>query len=186
MPTDASQAGFEQLRSSALDLAWSLWAELGVSSWHRRHTDWSVELEPLIIFTALVAQHDPRLLREAVDWCVKNDRFISLVQLRNIVIAQRLPFEGEIARFGGNCCSAHRTEVARCHRGVSLPTVAEWEVSGSRSRTSFAHAIAPPRALRYKCAGRDNSSDVGPTDCVVSQTYSRPRCLHKASCRIGA
>ena len=39
----------------ALDLAWSLWAELGVDGAARRH-DWqAIDLEPLIIFTARLA-----------------------------------------------------------------------------------------------------------------------------------
>lgn len=53
------------LAESALDLAWSLWAELGVSSWTRRHQDWSIEVEPLMAYTAVIAPHDPRLAREA-------------------------------------------------------------------------------------------------------------------------
>jgi hypothetical protein len=90
----------DDLREAARDLAWSLWAELGVSTWQRAHEDWAVELEPLIAYTAFLAPDDARLLRESVDWCVRHERFISLHQLRHVVTKQRWPFEGEVARFG--------------------------------------------------------------------------------------
>lgn len=88
------------LRDAVRDLSWSLWGELGVSTWQRAHDGWAVELEPLIAFTAFVAPDDRRLLRESVDWCVRHERFISLHQLRHVVTSQRWPFEGDIARFG--------------------------------------------------------------------------------------
>jgi hypothetical protein len=90
----------DELRDRARDLAWSLWAELGVSTWQRAHEDWVVELEPLIAYTAVLAPHDPRLLRETVDWCVRYERFVSLHQLRHVVARQRWPFDGEVARYG--------------------------------------------------------------------------------------
>lgn len=100
MATEA-RAAVERLRESALDLAWSLWAECGVSTWSTRsHADWAIELEPLLVLTALLAPHDPRLLRETVDWCTKNERLLSLTQLRHVVTSERWPFKGEIAAFG--------------------------------------------------------------------------------------
>jgi hypothetical protein len=73
------------LADSLVGLAWSLWGELGVSTWTRAHQDWMVELEPLIVFTATVGEHDARLRREAVDWCVQNSAFLSISQLRHVV-----------------------------------------------------------------------------------------------------
>lgn len=84
------------LAESALDLAWSLWAELGVSSWTRRHQDWSIEVEPLMAYTAVIAPHDPRLAREAVDWCTTYEEFVSIHQFRHVVTAARWPFQGEV------------------------------------------------------------------------------------------
>lgn len=92
----------------ALDLTWSLWAELGVSSWERSHADWSVELEPLIAFTAFVVEHDRRLLRETVDWCVENADLVSMHQLRHVVSAQGWPSRGEIGRFGATVSERSR------------------------------------------------------------------------------
>lgn len=70
---------------SCARLAWSLWGELGVSTWDRRHQGWCIELEPLIAFTALLGERERRLRREAVDWCVANPAFVSLSQFRNVV-----------------------------------------------------------------------------------------------------
>lgn len=52
----------------ALDLAWSLWAELGVDGMRRRH-DWqAIDLEPLSIFTAYFGNTDSRLRAKSMDW----------------------------------------------------------------------------------------------------------------------
>ena len=68
----------------ALDLAWSLWAELGVDGAARRH-DWqAIDLEPLIIFTARIGASDSRLRASTIDWCIANARFASALRLRNL------------------------------------------------------------------------------------------------------
>lgn len=90
----------EHLREMALDLAWSLWGELGVSAWSRSHGAWSVEVEPLIAFTAQIAEVDRRLLRESIVWCADRSELVSLNQLRHVVTQQGWPFEGPIASYG--------------------------------------------------------------------------------------
>lgn len=90
----------DELTERAVALAWSLWAELGVSSWWRAHEEWAVELEPLVAFTAILREHDPRLFGEAVDWCVANDRFVSLKQYRHVVNDAQWPYVGPIGDFG--------------------------------------------------------------------------------------
>lgn len=68
----------------ALELAWSLWAELGVDGLVRRH-DWqAIDLEPLIIFTAHLGEADNRLRASTIDWCITNARFVSAFRLRNL------------------------------------------------------------------------------------------------------
>ncbi len=68
----------------ALDLAWSLWAELGVDGVVRRH-DWqAIDLEPLIIFTSRLGDRDHRLRASTIDWCITNSRFASAFRLRNL------------------------------------------------------------------------------------------------------
>ena len=73
------------LREPMLSLAWSLWAELGVPGWVRRHQDWAIDPEPLILFTALLGESDPRLRDECIAWCVRNSRYVSIARLRNLL-----------------------------------------------------------------------------------------------------
>src|ERR1700674_1719291 len=68
----------------AVELAWSLWAELGVDGVVRRH-DWqAIDLEPLIIFAAHLGDADNRLRASTIDWCITNARFVSAFRLRNL------------------------------------------------------------------------------------------------------
>lgn len=69
----------------ALEMAWSLWAELGASGWVRRHTWQAIDVEPLILFTAWLGDTDVRLRDEALRWCVANARLTSAVRLRNLL-----------------------------------------------------------------------------------------------------
>lgn len=80
-PTESS----ESLHERALALAWSLWAEMGVPSWVRRHQDWAIDPEPLILFTTLIGESDPRLRDECIRWCARNSRYISVARLRNLL-----------------------------------------------------------------------------------------------------
>lgn len=76
-------------RASADDhlvgLAWSLWAELGVSGWSRQHSDFAVDPEALVVLTAWLQDLDPRLRDEATDWCVRYGQYISGARLRNVL-----------------------------------------------------------------------------------------------------
>jgi hypothetical protein len=73
----------EEIDGLALDLAWSLWGELGVDC--RRRDDWqAIDLEPLIIFTAAIGNLDSRLRANSMDWCIANARFASAFRLRNL------------------------------------------------------------------------------------------------------
>jgi hypothetical protein len=80
--------------------------QLGVSTWSGTHEGWAIELEPLIVCTAMVAEDDKRLLRSSIDWCVSNHGFLSLRQVRHIVRAHRWPLNGPIGRFGSTVSKA--------------------------------------------------------------------------------
>ncbi|HEY7281099.1 MAG TPA: hypothetical protein VID47_05830 [Actinomycetota bacterium] len=82
----------DRLQEGALELAWSLWAELGVSGWRRRHVSHAIDPEPLILFTAFLGDTDPRLRDEATDWCIGYGRYVSAVRLRNL-LSKALPEE---------------------------------------------------------------------------------------------
>ncbi len=70
------------------ELAWSLWTELGVSGNIQNHHDCLIDLEMLIVLTALIADADPRLRDEALDWCCKHHHFVSISRLKAILKTQ--------------------------------------------------------------------------------------------------
>jgi hypothetical protein len=89
----------QEVDALALDLAWSLWAELGVDGAVRRH-DWqAIDLEPLIIFTAHLGSADSRLRASAIDWCIANARFASAFRLKNLAQAARPETRTAFGRF---------------------------------------------------------------------------------------
>jgi len=77
-----SSAAIEQ---TLAELAWSLWTELGVSGVFRHHSDWNVDLEPLIILTAALADVDPRLRDESTDWCIRYARLVAAARLKTLL-----------------------------------------------------------------------------------------------------
>lgn len=82
-----------------LDLARSLWAELGADGAVRRH-DWqAIDLEPLIIFTAQLGSADSRLCASTIDWCVSNARFASAFRLRNLAEQASAPAQVAFGRY---------------------------------------------------------------------------------------
>jgi hypothetical protein len=68
-----------------LNLAWSLWTELGVAGTKRSHQHVLILIEELILFTSVLARTDPRLRDESLDWCSKFNRFISISRLKSIL-----------------------------------------------------------------------------------------------------
>jgi hypothetical protein len=89
----------QEIDALALDLAWSLWAELGVDGAVRRH-DWqAIDLEPLIIFTAYLGGADNRLRASAIDWCIANARFASAFRLKNLADQARPETRTAFGRF---------------------------------------------------------------------------------------
>lgn len=79
----ASSSG--RLSDLAVSTAWSLWTELGLSGWERRHDSEAVDVEPLILFTAWLGRFDHRLLDETLDWCISNARFVSATRLNGLL-----------------------------------------------------------------------------------------------------
>jgi len=83
----------------AVELAWSLWAELGLDGVLRRH-DWqAIDLEPLIIFTAHMGDADNRLRASTIDWCITNARFVSAFRLRNLAEHASAPTRASFGRY---------------------------------------------------------------------------------------
>lgn len=75
----------ERIDQRLFELAWSLWTELGINGTKRLHSNCMVALEELIILTAVIAQQDPRLRDEALDWCTRYHHFVSISRLKSLV-----------------------------------------------------------------------------------------------------
>ena len=75
----------QQIDQYLVDLAWSLWTELGVAGIMRRHQHCLIDLEELILLTAMLVEVDPRLRDEALDWCTSNHHFVSISRLRTLI-----------------------------------------------------------------------------------------------------
>lgn len=116
MPISRSPKPATTFRKQALALTWGAWTQLGVSGLTTTHSDWAVDPEPLVLFTAWLGDSDPRLRDEATDWCVRNWRYLSRTRLRNLLRGQsdevRLAF-GEFAATVGK------------HTGVVWPNATE-------------------------------------------------------------
>jgi hypothetical protein len=67
-----------------LDLAWSLWTELGVAGVKQMHQEYLVAPEELILLTAVMGEIDPRLREEALDWCSRYHQYISVSRLKTL------------------------------------------------------------------------------------------------------
>jgi hypothetical protein len=68
-----------------LSLAWSLWAELGVSSVARNHRGFAVDPEALLLFTAPLGKLDPRLRDEAMDCTLNLAPYFWIGRLKNLL-----------------------------------------------------------------------------------------------------
>jgi hypothetical protein len=79
------QPSEDEVLGHALDLAWSLWSELGVSGWNRRHQGRAIDLEPLILHTSWLGRYDRRLWGESIDWCITNSSLVSSVRLKKLL-----------------------------------------------------------------------------------------------------
>ena len=71
----------KKIDESLARLAWSLWTEIGVAGLERKHRTFSVAPEELIILTSVLAEFDPRLRDESLDWCTRYHCFISPIRL---------------------------------------------------------------------------------------------------------
>lgn len=79
-------AAVRSLREHILDTLWSHWHELGVAATvPRRHSDDAIDPEPLIAFTAVHSDLDPRLRDESIDWVLRYGSLVSRARLKNVL-----------------------------------------------------------------------------------------------------
>lgn len=85
MEENTYEVSLKKLEDGLINLGWSLWTELGVAGTIRRHEKCLISLEELIILTAVIADSDPRLRDEALDWCSRNYHLVSISRLKTLV-----------------------------------------------------------------------------------------------------
>lgn len=74
----------DKVHAELTGFAWDQWAQLGVFAPTYRHDRWAADPEALLLFTLEIGRSDPRLLDEALDWLMTNERSISVQRLRNL------------------------------------------------------------------------------------------------------
>jgi len=100
----------EEVAAFARDLLRSMWAELGVVDAPRRH-DWqAIDLEPLIVLTAMVA--DSRLRERTLSWCEVNSRYVSLPRLNR--------FASMLGQAAAQSCKTYAAALKKSSRRVRL------------------------------------------------------------------
>ncbi len=160
MPTSRQRPG-PTFDKQAIGLAAGAWAELGVSGWQSTHSDWAIDPEPLILFTAWLGDRDPRLRDEATDWCIRNWRHISRGRLKNLLGDDR-----------GSDTWREFAGTLTAHSGVTWPDSGEPRAYKVTGRSTLAPLTRPSTAwLRLRAMfGLGARSEI--LRCFLSQ--SRP------------
>ena len=110
-----------ELRDHVLDTLWSLWHELGVSSAvPRRHSDDCIDPEPLIAFTAVHGDLDPRLRQESLEWVLRYGVYVSKARLKNVLADQGLLGDASFAEYAATL-KAHGAGPWPVAQGQALP-----------------------------------------------------------------
>lgn len=74
----------QKTRHILLEFLWDQWTQLGVAGSSVYTDNRIVDPEALLLFTAEIGRYDPRLFDEVIDWCMRNERWLSLQRLKNM------------------------------------------------------------------------------------------------------
>ena len=132
----------KQLDQHLLNLAWSLWTEVGVAGVVRKSQNVLILMEELVLFTSILSEIDPRLRDEALDWCAQYYRFISVSRLKSLAG----DFE-EVVKKAFSKFAATLNEIAHIDWPVFVPTT-PWKVR--LSRKSILRPFASPALLNLR------------------------------------
>jgi len=123
----------ERLDQQLVDLAWSLWTELGVAGVYRSHQQFMIFPEELILLTARLQRNDPRLVEEALDWCSRYHHFISVSRLKTLAKSW-----GKVTIDAFSMFSATLNRVSRAHWPVLAHAVPlKYQPSGKSKAPRF-------------------------------------------------
>lgn len=74
----------QRTRNNLIELLWRQWTQLGVAGTAEHYDHLIIDPEALLLFTMEFGRYDPRLFDEVVDWCMQNERWLSLQRLKNL------------------------------------------------------------------------------------------------------
>jgi len=179
----------DMVTDNAIALAWSLWAEMGVSGWQRNHASHAIDPERLILFTAFLGDTDPRLRDESTDWCIAYGRYVSAARLRNLLATQtpevRATFAGMAAtvnahsnlRWPGAAQTRPYTRTQRSaiadFTGPSLVVLRLRALFGVGARAEVLRAFLADPAARFSAA--DVAPDAGYTKRNIAEAMDALR-----------
>src|SRR5437016_5472085 len=112
-----------------IDAAWSQWTELGVRGVKRQHQKFLIVPEELLVLTSIVAELDPRLFDEALDWCSRYHHFVSISRLK--VIAKSF---GDSVTKPLSMFSAALNSISRTHWPLFTHAMARKVVPSGKSK----------------------------------------------------
>ena len=121
-----------RLESQAVELAWSLWAGLGIPAWVGHHESQAIDPEHLILFTAFLRDDDPRLRDEATTWCVHFGRYLSTVRFRNLLMTEAPTVRSAFGEFSATINAHSRLALPaattpRAYRPTAGPSLSEFD-----------------------------------------------------------
>jgi hypothetical protein len=134
----------ENLVEPLLDVAWSQWTALGVAGAGAASED-AVDLEALLILTAELANDDPRLRDEALDWCSRYHGYISKPRLKQLLRRSQPVTQSS---FGGFASALERFVSGRWPAASSVTSKAR--VPSSLSGKSLLPALVRPPLLSLR------------------------------------
>lgn len=98
----------KELDQYLLDLAWSLWTELGVQGHNRKHKNCLISLEELVLLTAILAEFDPRLRDETLDWFSQYHHFLSISRLKSLIKDFNIEVQESFSKYSSTLNSISR------------------------------------------------------------------------------
>jgi hypothetical protein len=101
----------DRAREASLDLAWSLWTELGVPGPRRNHQRAILDPERLILVTPWSCRDDARIIDLAFAWCTQHSHRISAPRLAGLLRTTQLEIRASAERFLGEL-AAHGVKIA--------------------------------------------------------------------------
>jgi DNA-binding transcriptional ArsR family regulator len=130
------------LRDACLELAWSLWTELGVPGIARRHREVIIDPEPLVLWSPAIVSDDPRLRDLVFAWCGTHGARMSTSRLRTL--ERGLP-ESTRRHFGR---FARRLADASTVRWPAAPRGDDWPLPTDRREVPL--PVERPALLRFR------------------------------------